>query len=162
MNEQIRIVFICHGNICRSPMGEYIMKHLVCEKFGVKTPEEAGFHIESMGVSSEELTHDIYPPAKRMLASKGVPFGAHRARRVAASDYEKFDYFLGASARHVRIMKSLFEGDKEGKVMLMREFVSGPMGKTDVSDPWYTGDFETAFEDIREGCEAFLAQVLEK
>ena len=132
----MRVLFVCHGNICRSPMAEFILKALVRSR-GL----EGAWHIESAAVSTEEIGNPIYPPAKRCLSQHGVPFDKEkRARQVTRADYDRFDRIICMDAWNLRLIK-------------MMSYTG--VGR-DVADPWYTGDFETTFQDILEGCEAML------
>lgn len=146
----MRILFICHGNICRSPMAEFVLKALVKAR-GL----EGLYHIESAAVSAEETGNPIYPPAKRCLTQHGVWFdNSKRARQVTASDYARFDRIICMDSSNLRWLGRIFPGDPEGKIHLLMSYTGS--GR-DVADPWYTGDFERAFQDILEGCEAMLA-----
>ena len=140
----IKILFVCHGNICRSTMGEYILKDLV-----KKAGREAEFEIESAAVSREEIGNPIYPPARRELVKRGVPVGDHRARQVTMEDYRHFDriYFMDESNR--RYLQRLLPQDPEKIRKLLPR---------DVADPWYTGDFAITFEDLTEGCRNILEE----
>jgi len=147
----MRILFVCHGNICRSPMAEFIMKDLVSRK-GVSDD----FYIESCATSTEELGNDIYPPAKRCLQAHGVPFERRRARQMTAADYQRFDMIIAMDSNNLYNMRRFVNGDPEKKVSLMMSHC----GKDrDVADPWYTGDFERTFDDITEACEALLESI---
>ncbi len=150
----IRILFVCHGNICRSAMAEYIMKALVKSR-GL----ENDYLIESAAVSDEETGNPIYPPAKRCLTQHGVPFdNSKRARKVTMSDYASFDRIICMDASNLRLIRRIIPSDPEGKIHLLMSYTGR---SRDVADPWYTGDFETSFQDILEGCEAMLAARLE-
>lgn len=145
----MRILFVCHGNICRSPMAEFVLKALVKAR-GL----EDLYHIESAAVSAEETGNPIYPPAKRCLTQHGVWFdNAKRARRVTSSDYDRFDRIICMDSSNLRWLERIFPGDPEGKIHLLMSYTG--TGR-DVADPWYTGDFERAFQDILQGCEAML------
>lgn len=145
----MRILFVCHGNICRSPMAEFILKALV-KAHGL----EDRFHIESAAVSAEETGNPIYPPAKRCLSQHGVWFDPlKRARQVTREDYDRFDRIICMDASNLRLIKRMIPSDPEGKIRLMMSFAGS---SRDVADPWYTDDFETTFQDLLEGCEALL------
>lgn len=140
----VRILFVCHGNICRSTMGEYILKDLV-----KKAGREAEFEIDSAAVSREEIGNPIYPPARRELTRRGVTLGDHRARQVTMEDYRHFDriYFMDESNR--RYLQRLLPQDPEKIQKLLPR---------DVADPWYTGDFAQTYEDLMEGCRNILEE----
>ena len=148
----IRILFVCHGNICRSPMAEFILKALVTAR-GLSEQ----FYIESAAVSPEETGNPIYPPAKRCLSQHGVVFdSAKRARQVTAADYDRFDRIICMDASNLRLIKRIIPSDPLGKIHLMMSYTG--VGR-DVADPWYTGDFEETFQDLLEACEAMLADM---
>lgn len=145
----MRILFVCHGNICRSPMAEFILKALVRAK-GL----EQHYYIESAAVSDEETGNPIYPPAKRSLQQHGVWFDpAKRARQLTRADYGRFDRIICMDASNLRWIKYIIPDDPEGKIHLMMAYTGR---SRDVADPWYTGDFERTFQDLLEGCEALL------
>ena len=147
-----KILFICHGNICRSPMAEFVMKQLV---------EQAGradeFEIASAAVSTEEIGNDIYPPAKRMLTAKGVPFEHRAARQMTRADYAYYDYIVCMDQSNLRWMNYIIGEDSAHKVTLLKQWVNDQM--VNISDPWYTGDFAKAYSDILEGCQGMLKQL---
>ena len=146
-----KVLFICHGNICRSVMAEYILKDMVS-----KAGRAGEFVIDSAATSREELGNDIYPPAKRKLNEKGVPFGRHCARQVTRQDYDDFDHLILMDDANSRNIRRIIPDDPEGKISLLMSWA----GKDDsVADPWYTGDFEKSYTDILEGCEAILRKV---
>lgn len=149
----IKVLFVCHGNICRFPMGEFIMKDIV-GKAGLSWQ----FHIESAAASSEEIGSPVYPPARRKLAEHGISCDGKRARQVTRRDYEEFDYIIGMDSMNIRNLNRLFGGDPKGKVSLLMSYTSRP---GDVADPWYTGDFERSWKDILEGCQGLLAEITE-
>ena len=143
-----RILFVCHGNICRSPMAEFILKALVRAR-GL----EDQYYIESAAVSTEEIGNPIYPPAKRCLTQHGIPFDARGARQVTAADYDRFDRIICMDNSNLRWIRRIIPDDPDGKIRLMMSYAGL---HRDVADPWYTGDFETTFQDLLEGCEAML------
>lgn len=145
----MRILFVCHGNICRSPMAEFIMKALVMAK-GL----EGRYYIESAAVSTEEIGNPIYSPAKRCLNQHGVAFDAgKRARQVTRVDYDRFDRIICMDTSNLRLIKRIIPDDPEKKIHLLMSYTG--TGR-DVADPWYTGDFEEAFQNILTGCEAMI------
>lgn len=145
----MKVLFVCHGNICRSPMAEFILKALVKAR-GL----EDRFHIESAAVSTEEIGNPIYPPAKRCLQQHGVWFSPEkRARQVTKADYDRFDRIICMDASNLRLIRRIIPSDPEGKIHLMMSYTG--MGR-DVADPWYTGDFEETFQDLLVACEAML------
>lgn len=151
MNRPLRILFVCHGNICRSPMAEFIMKNMVAEK-GLSDR----FEIASCATSSEELGNPVYPPAKKVLSDHGIQCTDRRARRMTAEDYARFDLIFAMDRNNLRNMKDRIGNDPDKKVKLLTSCV----GKdSDVSDPWYSGDFEGVFSDISEACYALLKSV---
>ena len=150
----MRILFICHGNICRSPMAEYIMKELV-KREGVA----GDWEIESAAVSREEIGNPVYPPARRKLLEQGIPCGHHAARQMTRADYDRFDLLIGMDRSNLRTMQRICGGDPEGKIFRLLDF-TGQAG--DVADPWYTGDFEATYRDIKAGCEGLLLRISEK
>ena len=148
----MNVLFVCHGNICRSPMGEFILKKMVKER-GL----EGMFHIESAAVSYEEIGNPVYPPAKRCLREHGIPFDeGKRARRVTLLDYERFDLIICMDASNLRLIRRIIPDDPEGKIRLMMSFANL---SRDVADPWYTGDFEQTYRDLVEGCKAMLNEL---
>lgn len=147
-----KILFVCHGNICRSPMAAAIFTEIAR-----KRGKSAEFAMDSAAVSAEELGNPMYPPARRKLREKGVPILPHAARRMTATDYEDFDLLIGMEARHLSAMRRITGGDPEGKIHRLLDFTTR---SRDVEDPWYTDDFETAYRDIAEGCEALLEALI--
>ena len=143
-----RILFICHGNICRSPMAEFVMKDLV-KKAGL----EAQFHIESAATSTEEIGNPVYPPARRKLVEHGIDCTGKTARQLTNSDYDKFDLLIGMDRANLRNMHRICGGDYAGKMHLLMDYTDRP---GDVADPWYTDDFETTWWDVLEGCRGLL------
>lgn len=149
-----RILFICHGNICRSPMAEYIMKALVKEQ-----RLEKDFEIASAATSREEIGNSLYPPAQRKLREHGIPFGAHAARQMTRADYLYYDKIIAMEAYNLRNLRPMVGNDPDRKVSLLMDYTQRP---GDVADPWYTDDFETAYQDILEGCQGLLKTLTQK
>ena len=143
----IKVMFICLGNICRSPMAEFIFKDLV-RKEGL----DKNFEISSAGTSAEEEGNPVYPPARSELERHGISCAGKRAKKYEPSDYANADYILPMEARHVRSILRI-SGDPAGKVHRLADFTPNPH---DIADPWYTRDFPTAYKDIYQGCAAFL------
>lgn len=147
-----RILFICHGNICRSPMAEFVFKALV-KAYGM----EEMFYVESAAVSTEEIGNPIYPPAKRCLTQHGVVFDKDKtSRQVTKDDYNKFDLLICMDNSNIRLLKRIIGDDPQKKVHLMMSYTGE---SRDVADPWYTGDFETTFQDVLSASEAFLKMI---
>ena len=147
-----KVLFVCHGNICRSTMAEYVMKHLV-----QRAGREAEFEIDSAGTSREELGNGIHYGTRRKLAQMGVPCGDHRARQMTKADYEKYDLLVGMDSANIRNMQRICGGDPEGKI---RKLLAYTGRSDDVADPWYTGDFDATWRDVLAGCTALLEQIL--
>ena len=150
----IKILFICHGNICRSPMGEFILKDLV-EKAGLADR----FQIESAATSTEEIGNPVYPPARRKLAQHGIDCAGKTARQLTADDYGRFDLLLGMDRANIRNMTRICGGDPQGKIHLLMEYAGHP-GR-EVADPWYTGDFDATWDDVLAGCQGLLRKIEE-
>ena len=149
-----KILFICHGNICRSPMAEFVMKDLV-EKAGLETE----FLIESAATSTEEIGNPVYPPARRKLAEHGIRCAEKTSRQLIRADYGQYDLLIGMDRANIRNMNRICSGDPAGKLHLLMEFTDRP---GDVTDPWYTGDFETTWRDVLAGCLGLLQAVKEE
>ena len=145
-----RVLFICHGNICRSPMAEFMFKDMV-----KKRNIADDFYIDSKAVSQEEIGNDIYPPAKRKLREKGVEFSSHRASQIRREDFSNYDYILVMDSSNLRYLSYLGMENyyKNNQVFKLMHFTSS---NKDVADPWYTGDFERTYLDILEGLKGFL------
>ncbi len=148
----IRILFVCHGNICRSPMAEFMMKDRV-HKAGCGEK----FLIASAATTTEELGNDMYPNAKEELRKHGIPFERRQARQLRHGEYESWDYIVAMDRENLADIAELLGPDTECKVRLLLSFAGE---KRDVSDPWYTRDFAAAYRDISLGCEAILKEVL--
>ena len=146
----IKILFVCHGNICRSPMAEFVMKDLV-EKAGL----EARFYIESAAVSAEELGNPVYPPARRELAAHGISCDGKTARQMSRADYDRFDLLVCMDTSNLRRMERICGGDPKGKLSRLLDHTDHP---GDVADPWYTGDFTATWQDVWSGCTALLEE----
>ncbi len=153
-----KIMFVCHGNICRSPMAEFIFKDLA-KKRGVADR----FLVTSSATSTEEIWNGIgnpvYPPAKDELEKHGLSCGGKRAVQLQKSDYDKYDLFIGMDSANIRNMLRVFGGDPAGKVHKLMDYT--PHGG-DVADPWYSERFDVAYRDIYEGCTALLDAVLKQ
>ncbi|MBR4050850.1 MAG: low molecular weight phosphotyrosine protein phosphatase [Clostridia bacterium] len=152
----IKIMFVCHGNICRSPMAEFILKSMV-KKRGIANR----FLIASCATSTEEIWNGVgnpvYPPAKKVLAKHGISCEGKRAVQLTKSDYENYDYLICMDENNLRNMHRMLGGDPEKKISKLMNHTSRP---GDVADPWYTGNFEVTYTDIVEGCEALLNELL--
>ena len=153
----IRVLFVCHGNICRSPMAEFIMKDLV-SRAGLAD----NFYIASAATSTEEIWNGVgnlvYPPAKAKLAEHGIDCSGKRAVQLTRADYGKYDYLIGMDSANIRNMNRMLGGDPEKKVYKLLSFAGQDR---DISDPWYTGDFEATYRDVMEGCTALLKYLTE-
>ncbi len=145
-----RILFVCHGNICRSPMAEFIMKDIVKDR--------DDFIIGSCATSTEEIGNDIYPPAKRVLRDHGIEFEPRMARQMTSDDYGQYDHIIAMDRNNIRNMSRFVMGDPEKKVSLLMDEVGRHV---DVADPWYTGDFERTFDDISEACNALFLRLID-
>jgi len=141
-----RILFVCHGNICRSPMAEFVMKYLV-EQAGLTNQ----YMIASAATSTEEIGNPVYPPARRKLAEHGIRCDGHAARQMTRADYSRFDLLIGMDQWNLRNMERICGGDPENKIRPL-------LYNKDVADPWYTGDFEATWQDVIKGCQALLAE----
>ena len=145
-----RILFVCHGNICRSPMAEFVMKDLVH-----KAGRDDEFYIESAATSPEELGNPVYPPARRKLAEHGITPVGKTARQMTARDYSRFDIIIGMDDWNMRNMRAICGGDPEQKMHKILDFTAD-FGNVD--DTWYTGNFEQTWQEILAGCTAILEQ----
>ena len=152
--DMTRILFVCHGNICRSPMAEFVMKDLV-KKAGL----ESEFLIESAATSTEEIGNPVYPPARRKLAEHGIDCAGKTARQLRNEDYKRYDLLIGMDRANLRNMHRICGGDFSGKLHLLMEFTDRP---GDVADPWYTDDFETTWQDVSVGCSRLLGWLISR
>lgn len=146
--ETKKILFVCHGNICRSPMAEFVMKWLVKE-----AGREGEFEIASAATSTEEIGNPVYPPARRKLAEHGIASDGKYARQITRRDYQYYDLIVGMDEWNLLNMHRMLGGDPEGKICLLMDFTERP---GEVADPWYTGDFEATWRDVLEGCRGIL------
>ena len=144
----IKILFVCHGNICRSPMAECVLKNMVAQ-----LGRSSEFYIDSAATSREEIGNPIYPPAVRKLKEEGIPLSGHRAVQMTREDYDKYDLLLAADSANLRNMRRIAGGDPQGKICRLLDYTSRPR---DIADPWYTGNFDVTYDDIVEGCQALL------
>ncbi len=143
-----KLLFVCHGNICRSPMAEFVMKALV-QAQGLSYRYE----IASAATSTEELGNPVYPPARRMLAAHGISCAGKTARQMTKQDYAYYDLLIGMDHANLRNMRRIFGGDPDGKLHLLLDYTNRP---GEVADPWYTDDFQSTWEDVTEGCQGLL------
>ena len=148
----IRILFICHGNICRSPMAEFVMKDIV-----KKAGRASEFQIDSAATSTEELGNPVYPPARRKLAEHGIGCAGKTARQLTRRDYDAYDLLIGMDQANLRNMRRLLGGDPDGKLTLLMDYTDRP---GDVADPWYTRDFEATWQDVLDGCRGLFAHLI--
>ncbi len=145
----MRILFVCHGNICRSTMAEFVLKDMVAKR-GVADR----FHIESAATSTEEIGNPVHPGTQAVLRAHGIGgFAGKRARQLRRGDYDDFDLIIGMDTANMRNMDRMLGGDPSGKLHKLLEFAGSDR---DVADPWYTGDFDTTYEDVCNGCEGLL------
>ena len=147
----MKILFVCHGNICRSPMAEYVMKELVHE-----AGRETEFDIASAAATAEEIGNPVYPPARQELARHGIDCSGKRARLLRREDYDRYDLLIGMDRENLRDMRRICGGDPEGKLCLLLDFTDRPGS---VADPWYTGDFQATWRDVEAGCRGLLARL---
>ena len=144
-----KILFVCHGNICRSPMAEYVMKYLVEQ---AQLTDQ--YMIASAATSTEEIGNPVYPPARRKLAEHGISCQGHAARQMTRADYQLYDLLIGMDSANLRNMTRIAGGDPEGKIRPL-------LYDKDVADPWYTGNFEATWQDVLRGCQALLEEQIQ-
>ena len=149
----LRILFVCHGNISRSPMAEFCLKDMA-KKAGVSGSLEIG----SAATSYEEIGNPVYPPAKRKLAEHGIGCAGKTARRMTKGDYERYDLLIGMDDENIHNMKRICGGDPKGKIRLLLDWTGRP---GNVADPWYTGNFEATWQDVLRGCQALLEEQIQ-
>ena len=147
----IKILFVCHGNICRSAMSEFIMKDMITKK-GLADK----IQVASSATSREEIGNDMYPPAKRKLDEEHISYTRHHARQITKSDYAEYDMILCMEQYNIRNLKKIITDDPDNKIHLLLDYSDTPR---DISDPWYTGDFDKTYNDIKEGCEGLLKRL---
>ena len=147
----IKILFVCHGNICRSPMAEFVMKDIVA-----KAGLSAEFEIASAATSTEEIGNSVYPPARRKLAEHGISCEGKTARQLTRKDYERYDLLIAMDHNNLRNLRRMLGEDTENKIHLLMEYTDRP---GEVADPWYTGDFEETWQDVLAGCTGLLKQL---
>ncbi len=148
----IKILFICHGNICRSPMAEFVMKDLV-----QRANRQSQFYIASAATSTEEIGNPVHRGTREKLKSVGISTAGKTAVQMKRFDYAKYDYLIGMDSWNIRNMLMISGGDPEGKVHKLLEFAGS---SRDVADPWYTGDFESTYRDVLAGCQGLLKQLM--
>lgn len=150
----INVLFICHGNICRSPMCEFIFRDKV-QKLGLGEQ----FHIESAATSTEEIGNMPHHGTQQILSRLGISCYGKRARQIRKKDYDEYDYLIGMDDMNIRNMKRVFSEDKDKKIY---KFLSFAGKERSIADPWYTGDFERTYRDVDEACDAFLSYLIQK
>ena len=147
-----KVLFVCHGNICRSPMAEAVFRHMLEERgLGER------FAVDSAAVSAEEIGNPVYPEANRTLVAHGLPASNHHAWQLTRADYDRYDFFIGMDQENIYRMRQIFGGDSQRKVGLLLAYTEHPR---EVEDPWYTGRFERVFDLITQGCQALLEALL--
>ena len=144
----IKILFVCHGNICRSPMAEFIMKELVSQAGAAED-----FYIASAATSYEEIGNGVYPPVKALLKLRGMDCSAKTARHILQEDYQNFYLIIGMDNANMRNMRNFWGGDPDGKLRMLLSYCGS---SREVADPWYTGEFDTTLRDVLAGCKKLL------
>ena len=148
----IKIMFVCHGNICRSPMAEFVLKDML-KKRGL----DSKISVASSATSTEEIGNDIHRGTRQILDKYSIPHTRREAVQLSRADYAKYDYFIGMDTANVRNMYRIFGSDPEGKIIKLLDLTNA---HRDVADPWYTGNFEATYRDVTEGCEALLKRII--
>ena len=148
----MKILFICHGSICRSPMAEYVMRDMV-KKEGLSDRIKTA----SAATSREEIGNPIYPPAQRVLREHGIDPSGHAARQMRKEDYDNYDYIIGMDQENYHNLMRFYDNDPDGKISLLMDYTDCPRA---VADPWYTGDFISTWNDVTEGCAGLLKKIL--
>ena len=143
-----KILFVCHGNICRSTMAQCVMDQMLIQR-GLKGRVSA----DSAATSTEEIGNPVYPPARRKLAQHGLRCDGKRARQMTRADYQNYDLLIGMDSWNIRNMTRICGGDREGKIRMLLDYTGRSRS---VADPWYTGDFDATWDDVNEGCRALL------
>lgn len=151
----LKILFICHGNICRSPMAEFVMRNMI-SKAGLSRE----IYVESAATSTEELGNDIHSGTRAKLREMGIPFEKRHARQITPSDYREFDYLVVMDGNNIRNLRRIIGEDKDGKVYKLLDFTE--RRGEDIADPWYTGNFDETYDDVDEGCRGMLDMLAEK
>ena len=147
----IKILFVCHGNICRSPMAEFVMKDLVRQ-----SGRDGEFSIASAAISTEEIGNPVYPPVRKLLGTHGISCAGKTARQMTRADYDAYDLLIGMDEANVRNMRRICGGDSRGKIRMLLDYTDHPRA---VADPWYTRDFEATWRDVNAGCRALLERL---
>ena len=148
----IKVLFVCHGNICRSPMAEFVMKEIVR-----RADKSDQFYIASAATSTEEIGNDIHYVTRKKLKEEGIPFTSKAARQIQKKDYDAYDYLIGMDEANIRNMIRICNGDSKNKIFALLDFTER---KGSIADPWYTGNFDDTYRDVVEGCNALFAYVV--
>lgn len=152
--EKIKVLFICHGNICRSPMAEFVFRNMV-KKEGL----ENEFYIASSATSREEIGNPVYPPAKRKLKQHGISCDGKRAIQITKDDYKNYDYIIAMESYNIKNIMKIIGSDNEKKIYRLLDFTDN---KKDIDDPWYSGNFDITYDEICEGSRELLNYILKK
>lgn len=147
----MKILFVCHGNICRSPMAEFVLKQMAQER-------GLDWQIASAATSREEIGNDIHYGTRAKLQQMGIPFSRRQARQITRQDYRDYDLLIGMDRQNLINMKRFFGADPQNKLCLLLDFTSR---SGDIADPWYSGNFDATYKDINEGCEALIRKFIE-